>query len=72
MVMQRSLSEDTDTDTDTDNFFNVSSGVYIVKYIFKSWNNQQLKLCYKRPTLHYNYKGLLAKIADLLGHAKVF
>ncbi len=21
-----------------------------VKYIFKSWNNQQLKLSYKRPT----------------------
>ncbi len=30
---------DTDTDTDTDIFFIVSSGVYIVKYIFKSWNN---------------------------------
>ncbi len=40
----------TDTDTDTDNFVIVSSGVYIVKYIFKSWNNQQLKLSYKRPT----------------------
>ncbi len=38
------------TDTDTDNFFIVSSGVDIVKYIFKSWNNQQLKLSYKRPT----------------------
>ncbi len=40
----------TDTDTDTDNVFIVSSGVYIVKYIFKSWNNQQLKLSYKRST----------------------
>ncbi len=38
------------TDTDTDNIFIVSSGVYIVKYIFNSWNNQQLKLSYKRPT----------------------
>ncbi len=37
-------------DTDTDNFFIVSSGVYTVKYIFKIWNNQQLKLSYKRPT----------------------
>ncbi len=40
----------TDTDTDTDNVFIVSSGVYIVKYIFKSWNNQQPKLSYKRST----------------------
>ncbi len=40
----------TDTDTDTENYFIVSSGVYIVKYIFKSWNNQQLKLSCKRPT----------------------
>ncbi len=38
------------TDTDNTNVFIVSSGVYIVKYIFKSWNNQQLKLSYKRPT----------------------
>ncbi len=37
----------TDTDTDTANLFIVSSGVYIVKYIFKSWNNQPLKLSYK-------------------------
>ncbi len=37
-------------DTDTDNYFIVSSGVYIVKYIFKSWNNQQVKLSYKRST----------------------
>ncbi len=41
---------DTDNDTDTYNIFIVSSGVYIVKYIFKSWNNQLLKLSYKRPT----------------------
>ncbi len=37
-------------DTDTDNCFIVATGVYIVKYIFKSWNIQQLKLSYKRPT----------------------
>ncbi len=41
----------TDTDTDTDNCFIVSSGVYKCNiYIFKSWNNQQLKLSYKRTT----------------------
>ncbi len=40
----------TDTGTDIDNMFIVSFGVYIVKYIFKSWNNQQLNLSYKRPT----------------------
>ncbi len=34
----------------TDNYFIVYSGVHIVKYIFKSWNNQKLKLSYKRPT----------------------
>ncbi len=45
-------AEDTDTttDTDTDNYCIVSFGVYIVKYISKGWNNQQLKFSYKRPT----------------------
>ncbi len=45
-VSEKDEYTDTDTDTDTDNFFIVSSGVYIVKYIFKSWNNQQLVLRY--------------------------
>ncbi len=41
-VMPTSFRGYTDTDTDTDNFVIVSSGICIVKYIFKSWNNQQL------------------------------
>ncbi len=40
----------TDTDTDTDNCLLSPLVFRNVKYIFKSWNNQQLKLSYKRPT----------------------
>ncbi len=49
-MLYHGIIVDTDTDTDTDNFFIFSSGVYIVKYILKCWNNQQLKLSYKRET----------------------
>ncbi len=48
-IQPAAYSCDKSSYTDTNNCFMVPSGVYIVKYIFKSWNNQQLKLSYKRP-----------------------
>ncbi len=49
LFLENMSTYDYDIDSDIDNAI-VSSGVYIVKYIFKSWNNQQLKLSYERPT----------------------